>query len=299
MLHITNGDCAGDSLKLSGLSGDVALSCDVLHNGPVLGFDAPQWLERYRDHEEVVLWFEHDLFDQLLLIRLLAWFGERETTLDRVKLICIGSFPGVEPFYGLGQLTPAQLASLFPSREPVTEQQLELGARAWKAFTSRDPRQVEQLASTGTPALPFLAGALVRQLEEFPSVRSGLSRTEQQALDGMASCATKAGSLFRAVQQMEERPFMGDWSFFEILEALSSGAVPLVQYTGRIALGPPWGTEPPDGSCELTGAGRDVLAGRADAVALRGIDRWIGGVHLRGAESPWRWDTGRRTLIRI
>ena len=30
-------------------------------------------LEPYQDHEEVVFWFEHDLLDQLLLIRHLWW----------------------------------------------------------------------------------------------------------------------------------------------------------------------------------------------------------------------------------
>ena len=28
----------------------------------------------------------------------------------------------------------------------------------------------------------------------------------------------------------------------------------------------------------------------ADAVRLRGIDTWLGGVHLRGREARWRWD---------
>jgi hypothetical protein len=47
----------------------------------------------------------------------------------------------------------------------------------------------------------------------------------------------------------------------------------------------------------LTAAGRDVLDRRADAVHLNGIDRWRGGVRLAGAESDWRWDPSRRTLL--
>ena len=34
----------------------------------------------------------------------------------------------------------------------------------------------------------------------------------------------------------------------------------------------------------LTDAGRGVLDGAADHVALNGIDRWIGGVHLVGRD---------------
>ena len=45
-------------------------------------------------------------------------------------------------------------------------------------------------------------------------------------------------------------------------------------------------------------AGRDVIEGREDAVALNGIDRWLGGVHLVGQNrSPWRWDGWRETLV--
>jgi hypothetical protein len=38
----------------------------------------------------------------------------------------------------------------------------------------------------------------------------------------------------------------------------------------------------------LTDAGTAVLAGRENAVALNGIDRWLGGVHLEAPPGrPW------------
>lgn len=42
----------------------------------------------------------------------------------------------------------------------------------------------------------------------------------------------------------------------------------------------------------LTGTGARVLAGEEDHVALNGIDRWIGGVHLHGHRVAWRFDEG-------
>ena len=42
----------------------------------------------------------------------------------------------------------------------------------------------------------------------------------------------------------------------------------------------------------LTGTGARVLAGQAGQIALNGIGRWIGGVHLHGHHLPWRWDDG-------
>lgn len=40
----------------------------------------------------------------------------------------------------------------------------------------------------------------------------------------------------------------------------------------------------------ITEAGREVLAGRADHIQLNGIDRWLGGVHLKGPKAASRWD---------
>jgi hypothetical protein len=49
---------------------------------------------------------------------------------------------------------------------------------------------------------------------------------------------------------------------------------------------------------EITSAGQDVVEGRADAVALNGIDQWRGGVHLSAERrSPWRWDPQAQTLV--
>lgn len=84
-------------------------------------------LESYIEHDEVVLWFEHDLFDQLLLMRQLDWCGRQDIGDRRLSLICIGEYPGVPDFIGLGQMTPDQLASLSAQREPLTRGQIALG----------------------------------------------------------------------------------------------------------------------------------------------------------------------------
>ena len=43
--------------------------------------------------------------------------------------------------------------------------------------------------------------------------------------------------------------------------------------------------------------GEAVLAGEQDFVISNGIDKWLGGIHLRGKESPWRWDDESRQLL--
>ncbi|MCU1386056.1 MAG: hypothetical protein JWL71_4753 [Acidobacteria bacterium] len=336
-LHITNGDHAGDKLRTF-VDGPVVVTADVLHEGPCPAVEGDEWHDaRARflaaaygapyeptrgglaaadaamqdactvsakaaaGREDLVLWFEHDLFDQLLLIRILDLLSRRPPA--RVSLICIDRFPGVEPFIGLGQLTSEQLATLRGTATRVTAGHLRLAAETWAAFRSSDPRELLQVAdqlsaahvpvSEGGPALPFLGAALLRLLAEYPSAANGLSRTEELALRSLLDGPATAAALFNATQAREARPFMGDSTFFNMLERLAAARVPLVSIDA-----PREATDRGDGRITITGAGREVLAGEADHIRLNGIDCWRGGVHLRGADrSPWRWDSGDETLV--
>jgi hypothetical protein len=334
-LHITNGDCAADTLRQV-VDAPVVITADVLYEGPAPRVEGDAWYEvrarclasnGYTSYEkalaglaatdraiadacrddsgEIVLWFEHDLFDQLLLIRTLALLsravpkGPGAHDAARVSLICIDKFPGVDRFIGLGQLTAGQLATLVDTRRPVTAEHYRLAEAAWEAFRSPDPRDLLPLAvrrdgtNLGHPALPFLGAALRRFLAEFPSVANGLSQTEALALLGLRSGATPAGELFAAAQTLEPCPFLGDWSFYTTLRRLATARVPLV----TVEAGPD-ARDLRTRLVAVTEAGRDVLAGRRDRIALNGIDVWRGGVHLEGRpQSSWRWDEQRETLV--
>jgi hypothetical protein len=305
MLHITNGHAV--SLGDTGLGGEIVYWADVLHEGPVpadldldeltrvraafLGGHWPQHpcplmdrdaaLRRSADHDEVVLWFEHDLYDQLQLIQILDWFHQHPA---RLSIICIGEFPGVHPFYGIGQLTGAQLATLWPQRHTVTERELALAADAWRAFRSPDPMSMHELLRQDTSALPFLADALVRHMQEFPSVENGLGRIDRQILEMVDQGFRTMRRMFPEQMLREERSFLGDTVFADHLESLVNCRHPLLENA--------------DGEYRLTQTGRDVLSGRADHVHVNGANRWLGGVHFHGSEVLWRWDESRRCLVR-
>jgi hypothetical protein len=322
-LHVTNGNVAADILNASGIAGKVSITADILHEGPTpAGLPPERWrkvrarylaesgyggydeclssltewdraLEEHRSYDEVVLWFEHDLFDQLLLIRTLDTLAARDLGFTRLSLICIGEHPEVRPFHGLGQLNPEQMAALLPLRQPVSKEQIVLARHAWRAFCSSEPVGLEVAIRRDTSVLPFLAGALHRHLEEFPAVRGGLSRTERQALSALSAAGGTLcfEELFHANQETEESPFLGDTSFLHRLQELSDDPRRLV----RLERGP--GSTPRDLRVILTATGQDVLDGRDDWVRIHGIERWLGGVHLHGSEAQWRWDSERDRLV--
>ena len=327
-LHVLNGDSVRGTIEQSNVPGAFAPYADILHEGPVsrdTGTDAwretraqyiasagympyvealrtaERWdaqLAAFGDYDEVVLWFEHDLFDQLLLIRHLDWFSRRDIGRTALSLICIGEFPGFEPFHGLGQLDAEQLASLLGTRERVSAEQLALGRRAWEAFTASDPSALVEIARASWPSLQFLPGALYRFLEEYPATGTGLPRTERHILELVSREPMSTHRLFRDEQACEERVFMGDWTFWYRMRGLASGSVPLLTLDGDV----PEGAEMPQVTARITDAGREVLAGREDWIRLNGFARWLGGVHLAaplGGDVEWRWNGQTRSLVRI
>ena len=240
-------------------------------------------LESYADHEEVVFWFEHDLFDQLLLIRHLWWLGARgATAATRFSLVCGDQY--------LGLLREDGFPPLFEARRPITAEQTAIGTRAWQAFTAADPSGLLPLASADHPGLPFLRAALRRHLEEFPAAANGLARSERQILQVLSEGLRTPEEAFVEAARLEDHIFMGDSSFWTIVRRLAEGPRPLV--AAHVELRP---GRLPSGTLALTADGAAVLAGRADHVALNGIDRWRGGVRLT-SERVWRWNPGSSTL---
>jgi hypothetical protein len=315
-LHVANGDCTTDLIHKAGLPGVSSVWADVLHDGPVPGGlsdaellpvrakfladgspadggpdDAAAELTRWRaviqdvsSYDEIVLWYEHDLFDQLNLIQLLTLIGQNPPAGKRVSLICIGSFPGREHFKGLGELTPAEIAPLFDTRQPVTAAQYALATRAWDAFRASDPRAVEALVrgAADMSALPFLEAALRRHLEEFPWTPDGLSRTERRVMQLMEAGPIAFADAFPRVHDGEKAFYIADLSLQDMIERLAASSPPLV-VSGR--------------ALTLTDTGRAMLAGEIDRVAHCGIDRWLGGVHLNGRCATWRWNPTTQRIV--
>ena len=49
----------------------------------------------------------------------------------------------------------------------------------------------------------------------------------------------------------------------------------------------------------LTATGREVLRCDRDWIAMGGSDRWLGGAHLEGPGTQWRWDPDARRVVAL
>ena len=142
MLHITNGDMTVGVLKAAEMPGTYLAWRDVLHDGPVPAGLSLSELSRTRvefiascgwgkaeeigrqfvtrdamveasaKEDEVVLWFESDLYDQLQLCQVLAWYNDQPSKPGRLSMIGVDKGPD-GAFRGLSQHKPDDIAAVF------------------------------------------------------------------------------------------------------------------------------------------------------------------------------------------
>ncbi len=321
MLHVTDGDCAAQALTRAGIAAEDILPWrDVLHEGPVPGglaleelsevrarflsqagcgaYDAirKQFYERdmriagSQTEDEVVCWFESDLYDQLQLLQVLDWYAQPSHRPVRLSLVQL-DLRSDGSFEAAGALPPERVHALMRRRQPVEPVHLEVARCAWAAFRAPNPIELERQWHAGElDALPCLPGAVHRLLEELPWLESGLTRSERNALECLAEQPLRASALFRAVQGRESRPFLGDVWLWRGLEALEAGTPPLVARQLSVP-----GTGIEQAILALTPAGQAVLDQTVEPVEP--IERWWGGTRMTRADSIWRWDGARRRVV--
>jgi hypothetical protein len=315
-LILTNGDSAAELLRQAGRVSTIMPWRDVLHEGPIVGgsleacsaervaylarrfhIDAKdigeEFAERdalmraHSDFENIELWFEHDLYDQLQLIQILDFFaGERRN--NGLTLVQADEF--------LGAQRPDTILRFAERARPITQADLDLAAGVWVDLAAPTPERIATRVDTLDTRLPFLKRALARFLEELPTPRTGISRTEQAILTEISEGTLAPARLFHEVIMKEEAAFMGDWSFFHILDDLASCDVPLIAGLAPATAGEDDTERFHEAELELTMAGEDVLAGEEDHVAMSGLDRWWAGTRLLGRE-VWRYDRGAGKLV--
>ncbi|MBC8117691.1 MAG: DUF1835 domain-containing protein, partial [Candidatus Saccharimonas sp.] len=148
-LNITNGDSAAGTLSEAGVEGKIISWRDVLHEGPVDSSLSLEQLSKQRARfiaerrwddfahvsgdfaerdrviqhldyfDEIVLWFEDDLYDQLQLIQLLDFLARGAARQKKISLIQVDGY--------IPPLSAAKLKELDGMRPAVTSEQFDLG----------------------------------------------------------------------------------------------------------------------------------------------------------------------------
>ncbi|CAG7625526.1 hypothetical protein PAESOLCIP111_02735 [Paenibacillus solanacearum] len=331
MLHIVNGDSVAEKLRQGVVQGDILVWREIYPEGPVtvgplrpeerelrasyleqaMGIPSAEFirlseaqeieLSDFGKYKDVVLWFEHDLFDQTMLCYLLHWFARQTMGKTTLSLLSIGAFPGIELFRGLGQLSVSQLKTLSGTWQSIGQAELALGSTVWEAYCAPDPEPLARLISEQhTAVLPFVHDAFQLHLSRFPSTFNGLGVVEQTTLELVLRGVNRPTDLFEQAGNQLNDLGMGDLQYWRCLALMSQGPAPLLTLEGLDTTFPSYSAPSPSFrqcTVAMTGLGERVLEGKEDWIAANGIDVRYGGVHLQGRSVPWRWDRTKQTIV--
>ncbi|WP_420553657.1 DUF1835 domain-containing protein [Tenacibaculum aiptasiae] len=217
LLHITNGDTTTLQLKNLNFKGDIITWREMLCEGKTsvdvgsenfwkTRFDflkssykvtkrkfIDYTLKEYRNlcnqkkQDEIVLWFEYDLFCQINMLAVISWL-KRYRKNQKISLVCSGKIANSEKLLGLGELSPTQLKEHFKNRAILTQDDIEYADYIWQLYCSDSPLQLEN-ASKLNPKSPFvyLEEAIKAHLLRFPSIENGLNHIENNILKAAKS----------------------------------------------------------------------------------------------------------------
>ena len=244
-----------------------------------------------RDADSIVVWIGIGLAEQLLLawiVHLLRFSGS-QAQVSVVQFTRAGKRN--MDVWGLGLLNPEQIRE-HPPIEPLTADALTELNHCWAAVSSADPAQFLSVISNGPTCVPHFKSSLEQIIRRYPDHQTGLGRWDFELLKYTKEMGPKVTRVIGETAGLNfDADLVGDPYLFWRLRRLGASdlAHPLVALSGD-----PYNMR--DCEVAITEVGELVLAGRANAIELNGIDDWVLGVHLDSSQGSV-WYRKRSTLV--
>ncbi|PQJ74373.1 DUF1835 domain-containing protein [Polaribacter gangjinensis] len=212
ILHITNGDSTTTHLKKIGFSGEFITWREMLCEGKTTTDVGSEtfWKHRFdflktaykvnkqtfieftlkeyrnlckkKEQDEIVLWFESDLFCQINMLAVLSWI-KRYRQGYQISLIGVGIDAKNHKNTGFSLLSEEQINSFYKNRVTLSQDDIEYADYIWQLYCSDSPLRLETVYKFN-PMSPFqhLATAIEAHLKRFPSIENGLNFVENNIL---------------------------------------------------------------------------------------------------------------------
>ncbi|MGW9686334.1 DUF1835 domain-containing protein [Flagellimonas sp. 2504JD1-5] len=212
LLHITNGDNFTSKLQSLDLKGDIITWREMLCEGKTLcnvgsesfwktrfeflnknykvskSWFVEKTLKEYRSlcnhkqQDQIVLWFEYDLFCQINMLAVLSWLKTHRRHAE-ISLVCSGNEDESDKLYGLGELSDEQLMLLYEKRTILSQDDIEYADYVWQLYCSDNPIRLENLINHNNFQFEYLSDALKAHLKRFPTIKNGLNALENRVLE--------------------------------------------------------------------------------------------------------------------
>ncbi|MBO0341030.1 DUF1835 domain-containing protein [Flagellimonas profundi] len=212
LLHITNGDSFTSRLQSLEFKGDVITWREMLCEGKTLStvgsesfwktrFEflnknykvSKSWfiektLKEYRSlcnhkqQDQIVLWFEYDLFCQINMLAVISWLKQHRRHAE-ISLVCSGKVEGSTKLYGLNELDDDKLMELYDNRKVLSQDDIEYADYIWQLYCSDNPIRLENQIDNNDFQFEYLSDALKTHLKRFPTIKNGLNDLENHILE--------------------------------------------------------------------------------------------------------------------
>ena len=209
-LHIINGDILAQNINELGLEGKKVVWKEMLCEGPTVytlsskafSKTRSQFLEKYygispEDYqiqfitelqkldslsgvEEIILWFEFDLFSHINMVAVISHLLEKKVQVP-MYLVCSKKLKDEKEFQPLSQLPIRNLKNHFDQRIHLNQDDLEMANLIWQYYNENNPLKLKALIKQQSN-FEYLSSCIRTHIERFPNSNSGLNTLENNIL---------------------------------------------------------------------------------------------------------------------
>ena len=211
-LHITNGDCTTKLLQNMLFEGTIITWREMLCEGKTISDVGSEsfWKSRFsylsknynitkkhfidytlkefrnlckqKSQEEIVLWFEYDLFCQINMIAVISWLKKHKPN-AQISLVCPKHKTDASVLLTISELTTKQLKSAYKHKQELTVDDIELADYIWQLYCAESPLQLQNVTIPKSSIFTYLPDAIKAHLKRFPTIKNGLNTVENRILN--------------------------------------------------------------------------------------------------------------------
>lgn len=209
-LHISIGDSLSENILKLDLEGKIVVWREMLCEGPTtFQLGTPEFialrtqflsqnyqvsdrdyqeqflseLEKLSDpetYEEVILWFEFDLFSHINMLAAISHLMENKIDIP-IFLVCSKKVEGEKDFIPLSQLPLKILQKHYEQKIHLNQDDLEMANLMWQLYNGQNPQKLKNLIKIETN-FEYLSSCIRAHIERFPNAVTGLNALEKNIL---------------------------------------------------------------------------------------------------------------------
>ncbi len=248
-LHITNGDCITNRLIDLAIDGDFVIWREMLCEGPTeyslatesaiskrqdflhSYYESPDkdfYVEKFISqlnkinsniYQEIILWFEYDLFCHVNLCAAISYLKQQNITTP-LYLVCSGHIENNEKLKGLAELSTPLLLEHYTEKIKLNSEDCKIADTFWKTYCSTDHISLKKLIGI-TSSFKYLSDCIIAHFNRFPDPKTQLNLLEHSVLKAIDKHSfSSLHQLIRYLLNNQEYYGFGDLQIIRIIDRM-------------------------------------------------------------------------------